>query len=170
MASRGIAFVGAGVLLLMKHKYDKIRKQIKEELIRTNPYYKELAEKDNNYQQFFPTNRKKKKKKKKSIDKRREYANINHDTIINGKSNKNKPHKKELSPKERYKLFLKSAYWFKVRKLVLIRDNRACCKCGAKKRLQAHHTTYKNHKNELEHLEDLITLCRDCHKKEHGID
>jgi len=67
-----------------------------------------------------------------------------------------------------YSSFLKSAYWSKVRLTVLKRDNYTCI-CGEKKYLQVHHKTYKNHFNEHKHLEDLITLCRNCHKKEHNI-
>ncbi|WP_416212660.1 HNH endonuclease [Nostoc sp. DedQUE04] len=35
--------------------------------------------------------------------------------------------------------------------------------------LQVHHLTYENHGKEHEHLEDLITLCDDCHKKQHSL-
>lgn len=33
--------------------------------------------------------------------------------------------------------------------------------------LQVHHDTYKNHFEELNHLEDLMTLCDNCHKEHH---
>lgn len=67
-----------------------------------------------------------------------------------------------------YKTFLKSSYWKEVRLTVLKRDNNTCV-CGNTKYLQVRHKTYKNHFKEHENLQDLITLCRDCHKKEHDI-
>jgi len=66
-----------------------------------------------------------------------------------------------------YNTFLKSSYWRYVRKLVVERDGKKCTKCGDKKSLQAHHLTYANHYNEHKHLEDLVTLCSNCHKEEH---
>ena len=80
--------------------------------------------------------------------------------------------------KRDYNLFLKSDYWKKVRKLVLIRDKNQCqnCKHTSKicnltvKDLEVHHLTYKNHKNELNHLEDLVTLCKSCHEYMHEPD
>jgi len=78
-----------------------------------------------------------------------------------------------------YNLFLKSDYWKKVRKLVLIRDNYQCQnkgydgKCNytySVKDLEIHHRTYKNHKNEFNHLDDLVTLCKWCHEYMHEPD
>jgi hypothetical protein len=66
-----------------------------------------------------------------------------------------------------YHKFLKSPYWLEVRDLVLARDGYTCQMCGVTKNLQVHHLTYKNHRHEKEHLEDLVTLCKHCHKKEH---
>ena len=69
--------------------------------------------------------------------------------------------------KESYKEFLKTKYWNKVRLRVLKRDKNKCTRCGSKKNLQIHHKTYKNHFRELSHMQDLITLCKDCHSKKH---
>jgi 5-methylcytosine-specific restriction endonuclease McrA len=79
---------------------------------------------------------------------------------------------------EEYNTFLKSNYWKKVRKLVLIRDKYRCQICITKyapykydkKDLEIHHQTYKNHKNELNHLDDLVTLCKWCHEYMHSPD
>lgn len=68
-----------------------------------------------------------------------------------------------------YKDFLKSAYWKGVRLIVLKRDKNTCTSCGNKKMLQVHHLTYVNHFKEHLNLQDLITLCVDCHKKVHNI-
>ncbi len=69
--------------------------------------------------------------------------------------------------KNNYKKFLQGAYWKVVRKLVLTRDNYTCVECGCKNFLQVHHRTYEHHRNEINHLEDLETLCRECHEKKH---
>lgn len=66
-----------------------------------------------------------------------------------------------------YKEFLQTKYWAHVRKLVLKRDKFVCVICKCDVDLQVHHDTYKNHFDELNHLEDLITLCRKCHKEHH---
>jgi len=63
--------------------------------------------------------------------------------------------------------FLDSKYWKIVREMVLKRDNNQCRICSTKTGLQVHHDTYKNHFNEHLHLEDLLTLCGDCHKEHH---
>jgi len=68
-----------------------------------------------------------------------------------------------------YPEFLKSDYWKFVRNVVLKRDGNKCCECGSKQRLDVHHKTYKHHFAEHKNLNDLITLCRDCHKNEHEI-
>jgi 5-methylcytosine-specific restriction endonuclease McrA len=68
-----------------------------------------------------------------------------------------------------YTDFLQSDYWSLVRNKILIRDGHMCIICHSKDNLCVHHSTYKNHKNELNHLSDLDTLCKDCHKIIHGI-
>lgn len=68
-----------------------------------------------------------------------------------------------------YEKFLKSEYWLGVRQEVLKRDEFKCQCCDAKESLQVHHLTYENYGKEHEHLEDLITLCDDCHKKQHSL-
>jgi 5-methylcytosine-specific restriction endonuclease McrA len=70
--------------------------------------------------------------------------------------------------RKNYKKFLESTYWKAVRKLILARDHYTCVECGSRRRLQVHHITYIHHRDELNHLEDLETLCRDCHYKKHS--
>lgn len=67
-----------------------------------------------------------------------------------------------------YFMFLKSEYWNIVRNLVFKRDKYKCTKCWSIKNIRAHHLTYKHHFNEHRHLNDLITLCDDCHKNIHN--
>ena len=66
-----------------------------------------------------------------------------------------------------YQEFLKSDYWREVRRIVLKRDAFQCRKCSLRLRPEVHHLTYVHHGNEKEHLYDLITLCKNCHKKLH---
>lgn len=67
-----------------------------------------------------------------------------------------------------YQAFLRSHYWWKVSNQVLQRDGHQCQVCSRNYSLQVHHLTYKNHCNEANHLEDLITLCGECHSAAHG--
>ena len=69
---------------------------------------------------------------------------------------------------EIYKSFLNSKYWKQVKSIVLQRDNFTCRGCGSKVNLEVHHLTYKNHYKEHEHLDDLATLCRNCHELSHA--
>jgi|GEM_PF-798842 len=69
-----------------------------------------------------------------------------------------------------YKDFLKTDYWRFVRKIVLKRDKNKCQMCGRNNNLHIHHLTYKNHFNEHKNLNDLITLCDQCHSIEHSDD
>ena len=66
-----------------------------------------------------------------------------------------------------YQEFLGSEYWHNVRKLVWKRDKYRCLRCESEKNLQTHHITYEHHFEEHLYLEDLETLCKDCHEKEH---
>lgn len=67
-----------------------------------------------------------------------------------------------------YQEFLNSDYWKQCRKLVLERDEYHCVECGATNQLEVHHRTYEHHGDELNHLEDLVTLCQDCHQIAHN--
>ena len=65
-----------------------------------------------------------------------------------------------------YRNYLRSREWKDKRKLVLIRDGYMCQHFGSfYGDLQIHHVTYIRLGAEL--LEDLLTLCDDCHKAEH---
>jgi hypothetical protein len=67
-----------------------------------------------------------------------------------------------------YDEFLRSGYWADVRAKVLERDGHRCQGCGATKGLQVHHHTYAHHGDEARHLEDLVSVCRACHRRQHG--
>lgn len=69
------------------------------------------------------------------------------------------------SKRGKYIKYLSSEDWKKVRELVLKRDENKCQKCKTKNADEVHHLTYENLFNEK--LEDLISVCHDCHKKIH---
>lgn len=64
-----------------------------------------------------------------------------------------------------YRIYLKSDKWHRMRMKVLTRDKFRCQQCdrGA---TQVHHLTYERVGNER--MEDLMSLCKDCHKEIHG--
>jgi len=68
---------------------------------------------------------------------------------------------------DKYDEYLRSEDWQDRRQQVLSRDRRRCTKCNSPHYLQVHHLTYS--RVGKEEMEDLITLCRNCHEKEHGI-
>ena len=66
-----------------------------------------------------------------------------------------------------YEDFLKTPYWKAISDYVKERDSYRCGKCGAQKRLQVHHLSYQHHGDELHNMNELVTLCRKCHKETH---
>lgn len=67
-----------------------------------------------------------------------------------------------------YREFLKTDYWRSVKITVYTRRGRACSKCNAKHGIvDLHHRSYAHHGEELKYLDDLIVLCRKCHKYAH---
>lgn len=69
---------------------------------------------------------------------------------------------------ESYDNYLKTEYWQSVAKAVKARAKFKCQVCNSPLDLVAHHRTYENRGKELEHLDDLICLCRRCHEVFHG--
>lgn len=61
--------------------------------------------------------------------------------------------------------YLKSEKWKELRLEVLKRDDFLCRKCTTEKACHVHHLTYERLGREK--LEDLISICFDCHIKEH---
>jgi 5-methylcytosine-specific restriction endonuclease McrA len=64
-----------------------------------------------------------------------------------------------------YQRYLRSFNWRMIRQQVLFRDHYQCCDCHSRLNLQVHHLTYAHLYHEQ--LDDLITLCRRCHRKRH---
>jgi len=73
--------------------------------------------------------------------------------------------RRSLMLKEHSK-YLKTDTWAGKREYVLKRDNYTCAICNKYGgRLEVHHKTYKRHGNES--VNDLVTLCKECHDKHH---
>lgn len=68
-----------------------------------------------------------------------------------------------------YTEFLHTAYWNGISNSIKANSNFKCELCGSKYKLNVHHKTYKHHGYELQHMEDLICVCEDCHKNLHNI-
>lgn len=67
-----------------------------------------------------------------------------------------------------YKDFLETPYWKGAALFVKRRDGWKCRECGSTLCLEVHHLTYEHHGDEIHHLDDLVTVCRKCHKHSHG--
>ncbi len=67
-----------------------------------------------------------------------------------------------------YAEYLLTDHWKKVRDIAVERDGYRCKLCTKAEGLQVHHSTYEHRGEEEDYLEDLITLCGDCHAKFHG--
>jgi hypothetical protein len=70
--------------------------------------------------------------------------------------------------KESYRSYLRTPYWKEVSRLVKKRYGWRCGVCNSPLTLQAHHRTYEHQGDELNHLDDLICLCKVCHKLFHS--
>jgi len=68
-----------------------------------------------------------------------------------------------------YTEYLQTDHWQRRRTATLERDGYTCQHCGATDtELHVHHLVYRGWYNEL--ASDLITLCADCHEKEHDME
>ena len=61
-----------------------------------------------------------------------------------------------------------SKRWQEVRKAVYARDGGICVHCQDPYYLHVHHLTYDHRGDEINHLENLVLLCRRCHMKQHS--
>ena len=61
---------------------------------------------------------------------------------------------------------LTSAAYDRLRTLVLERDGWKCQSCGSQTILQVHHLVYRSHLG-ADELNNLKTLCADCHRRLH---
>lgn len=70
--------------------------------------------------------------------------------------------------KRRYKAYLQTDHWDRLRSIVLGRDGEQCVRCGSRELVHAHHKLYRD-RFEDSIPEDLETLCQKCHAKHHFI-
>ena len=76
----------------------------------------------------------------------------------------------DLLDYDEYKAYLYSEIWNKKRNERLIFDDFKCCLCGNRNNVQVHHLVYPLHKNYgTETINDLITVCPDCHRLIDGL-
>lgn len=66
-----------------------------------------------------------------------------------------------------YAQYLQTPYWKCVRAMAMERDGGRCRMCNSAGPIQVHHRTYEHRGSEHEHLDDLTTLCADCHQRHH---
>ncbi len=79
---------------------------------------------------------------------------------------------KEKKVKKKYKkpnyyVYIKSKAWMELTAKFKVFKNNRCEKCCHKSNLNVHHLHYKTLGRER--FSDLMLLCVDCHRKEHGI-
>lgn len=77
---------------------------------------------------------------------------------------------RELKKLVNYQDFLNTPYWEYIRKRKFEQTDYKCEECGATEDLQVHHETYEHHYREHLYLNDLSTLCRNCHERRHTDD
>lgn len=65
---------------------------------------------------------------------------------------------------DKYLEYLSSRTWARIRDKVLERDRFECSLCGCPHNLEVHHLKYPDVLG-TEPISDLMTLCRECHKK-----
>jgi len=87
--------------------------------------------------------------------------------LLQEENKTNRELKKQILNME-YKNFLRTPYW-KTIAMYLKSKHHFCTICHSDKALRVHHSTYVHHGEEALHLEDLVVLCNECHKKFHGI-
>lgn len=64
--------------------------------------------------------------------------------------------------------FLKTNFWFYVRRLALEATKFRCSECDSSRDPRVYHLTFKHKGFEDQHLEDLVVLCQRCYGKRHG--
>lgn len=66
-----------------------------------------------------------------------------------------------------YREYLQTDYWKKASAAAKERAGNRCQICNSSYGLETHHRTYAHRGFELEHLNDLVCLCADCHGRYH---
>ena len=66
-----------------------------------------------------------------------------------------------------YKAFIKSPQWAVIRGMRIFKDRGQCAVCKSRHKLEVHHKTYARFGGK-ELMQDLLTLCVNCHKAVHA--
>lgn len=91
----------------------------------------------------------------------REYPKSDYIDLVVGTKILQPPQTKEIKHRKNTK------HWRMIRIKTLERDGYKCVDCEETKNLHVHHLTYENEGHE--NLEDLVTLCRQCHSKKKSV-
>ncbi len=102
------------------------------------------------------------------FDESAKYNRENEIDFLKTDFEKKKKYNFSLRYQKGYIDYLKSEKWKELRLEIMKRDNFLCKKCKTEKACHVHHLTYE--RLGRERLEDLISICLDCHKKEHDKD
>jgi hypothetical protein len=70
--------------------------------------------------------------------------------------------------RECYSTYLSTSYWSKLSKIAKLRDGGRCKLCDSELNLNVHHRSYRWKANPEKEIDDLVTLCEDCHSSHHG--
>jgi len=117
---------------------------------------------------FKRASKEKERKRKKKRDKRlaRERMKENPKNKRSGKAEVKK--KKDIWIRMNYIKDLEDYRWIRKRNQILKRDNFTCQLCESKIKLVVHHKKYISGRRPWQYNnKHLITLCNECHKKEH---
>ena len=63
--------------------------------------------------------------------------------------------------------FLETPYWKAIARRVKYKAGYKCQLCNSGENLITHHRTYEHHGDEINHMADLICICKNCHEKYH---
>jgi hypothetical protein len=75
----------------------------------------------------------------------------------------------KLTERQRqHRAYLITDHWKQLRSKAIERDGGKCLDCGGNEILQVHHLVYRE-RLEDGILEDVITLCKRCHRSRHGL-
>lgn len=66
-----------------------------------------------------------------------------------------------------YSAYLRTKHWNMLREKYFTLNKNICCWCGSVDYVQLHHLNYKNIGKES--LDDLVPLCKSCHKELHKV-
>ena len=78
------------------------------------------------------------------------------------------PHRKRRKRGSQFYARLDPKRWARARQAAFARDMHRCTRCGSAGALEAHHKTPLEKGGDQYELDNLLTLCRDCHIREHN--